>query len=89
ASAFLFPFLIPKIAIKRKKRLLIFANVSLIIMMLAASIVHLIPAVPASVLPLKIKPPVIPLMFVVISFFNLVNTVRENTIAGINPKLIF
>ncbi len=76
-SAFLFPFLFSNISVSQKKRLLIFAHIALILMMVAATIIHLIPAVPAEVLPLKIKPPVIPLMFAAVAFFNLINNIRQ------------
>lgn len=48
-----------------------FASVAVIVMMSTAIYVHLQPGVPAEVLPLKIKLPVIPLSFLVIAAFNL------------------
>jgi hypothetical protein len=75
--AFLSPFLISNISVRQKKRLLLFANFFLIVMMLVASVVHLIPAVPADVLPLKLKPPIIPLTFAVVAFFNLNSAKKE------------
>lgn len=74
--AFLFPFIIP-MSNKQKRLLLILANGSLILMMIAATVVHLIPEVPADVLPLKIKPPIIPLMFLVLAIINLKNVVKQ------------
>jgi hypothetical protein len=67
---FLLPFLL-SMDDKSKRSLLILANCSIILIMIAATIVHLIPRVPSGVLPLKIKPPVIPLMFMTIAIFNL------------------
>ena len=74
---FLVPLLVSTISVSRKKWLLIFANTSLIIMMVVATIVHLIPTVPAEVLPLKIKSPVIPLIFGIVALINLINTIKE------------
>ena len=68
--AFLFPFVIT-VSEKQKRFILLFANVSLGVIMIAATIVHLLPEVPASVLPLKIKPPFIPLVFLGTAIFNL------------------
>ena len=74
--AFLLPFIL-SVTNKQKHRFLVLANVSLIFMMIAATVVHLIPEVPASVLPLKIKPPIIPLMFLAIAIFNLFNVIKK------------
>lgn len=68
--AFLFPYLITVTSAK-KRLLLILANSGLILMMMAATVVHVIPEVPASVLPLKIKPPIIPLIVLAIAGINL------------------
>lgn len=67
---FLLPFFL-MMDDKPKRSFLILANCSFIFIMIAATGVHLIPSVPSGVLPLKIKPPVIPLMFMVIAIFNL------------------
>lgn len=53
------------------EKLLWISSTLLIFMMLVATYVHLHPAVPAEVLPLKIKPPIIPLIFLLMSGFNL------------------
>lgn len=74
--AFLLPFLL-SLTNKQKRRFLVLANVFLILMMIAATVVHLIPEVPASVLPLKIKLPIIPLMFLSIAVINLINVLRK------------
>jgi hypothetical protein len=47
------------------------ASVGLIVCMAVAIYVHLQPEVPASVLPLGIKPPLIPLVFMVLAGLNL------------------
>lgn len=54
-----------------------FASVAVIIMMCTATYVHLHPNVPADVLPLKIKPPVIPLVFIAIAVFNLLEIRKQ------------
>jgi len=50
---------------------------TIIIMMLTGVYVHLHPNVPADVLPLKIKPPYIPIFFLLIAFFNIMLTIRN------------
>jgi hypothetical protein len=45
-------------------------SAGLVGMMCVATYVHLHPSVPADVLPLKIKPPAIPLMFLALAVFN-------------------
>ncbi|GHN02595.1 hypothetical protein WSM22_40840 [Cytophagales bacterium WSM2-2] len=47
------------------------ASASVIVMMATATYVHLHPAVPADVLPLKIKPPIIPLFFLTAAIANI------------------
>ena len=71
---FLFPFLF---SVTDQKKFLILTNSSLIIVMTAATIVHLIPEVPASVLPLKIKSPIIPVMFLTIAVINQMNVTKK------------
>ena len=73
---FLLPFIVP-VADHQKRLLLILANIFLILMMIAATAVHLIPEVPSNVLPLKIKPPIIPLMFLAMAIINLVNVLKK------------
>ena len=51
--------------------------VAIIVMMLTAVYVHLHPNVPAEVLPLKIKPPYIPVLFLLIALSNIVLTVKS------------
>ncbi|MBS1529812.1 MAG: hypothetical protein JSU01_05865 [Bacteroidetes bacterium] len=77
--AFLFPFFVG-IGDKRKRVLLILASILFSIMMISAAIVHLVPGVPADVLPLKIKPPVIPLFFLCVAIFNLVQIIKTKQI---------
>jgi len=50
---------------------------TIIIMMLTGVYVHLHPNVPADVLPLKIKPPYIPVFFLLIAFSNIALTIRN------------
>ncbi|MCV7089364.1 hypothetical protein H7H80_05255 [Mycobacterium interjectum] len=54
------------------------ASAGLIANMAGATYVHLHPEVPASVLPLKIKPPFIPLFFMFLAAVNLVQRDRVN-----------
>ena len=61
---------------KLKRLLLILAHVAFIVIMLSATVVHLIPDVPADALPLKIKPPIIPLLFLAVAVFNFRTIIR-------------
>ena len=54
------------------------ASAGLIVNMAVASYVHLQPDVPASVLPLGIKPPFIPLVFMLLAGLNLFHLLRTN-----------
>lgn len=54
-----------------------FSFVTVIIMMLTGVYVHLHANVPADVLPLKIKPPYIPIFFLLVAFSNLILTARN------------
>jgi hypothetical protein len=56
-----------------RRRILALSSLGLIVIMLVATYVHLHPEVPADVLPLKIKPPIIPLFFLGLAALNLVN----------------
>jgi hypothetical protein len=56
--------------------LVVLASAGLIVSMAVAIYVHLQPEVPASVLPLGIKPPIIPLFFVFLAGLNLFQGVR-------------
>lgn len=58
----------------------ILTNVSfftIIIMMLTGVYVHLHPNVPADVLPLKIKPPYIPVFFLLVALSNIILSIRS------------
>lgn len=57
---FVLPWLRRSLVIKRREQLLLIACTTLVIQMCVAIYVHLQPGVPASVLPLGIKLPVIP-----------------------------
>ena len=61
-----------------RRGILALSSLGLIVMMLVATYVHLHPDVPADVLPLKIKPPVIPLSFLGLAVFNLVRVLRSH-----------
>lgn len=50
-------------------------SAGLIGIMIVAVYVHLLPAVPAEVLPLKIKPPIIPLVVLLATIYNLYQTI--------------
>ncbi|ABZ92676.1 Hypothetical protein LBF_0130 [Leptospira biflexa serovar Patoc strain 'Patoc 1 (Ames)'] len=71
--AFLIPFLLKGNPIigPHKRTILSLASVSIIMIMLVATYVHLQPAVPSDVLPLKIKPPLIPGAFAFLGIYNL------------------
>lgn len=56
---------------------IISASIAIIVMMTMASYVHLQPEVPADVLPLKIKPPVIPIAFLLLASFNIYLTMKR------------
>lgn len=58
------------------KVIIALASAGLIVNMAVATYVHLQPAVPASVLPLGIKPPLIPLLFALLAGVNLFELYR-------------
>ena len=68
--AFLF-VLIKKVSPQLYFRTLLVASFVIIIIMATGVYVHLHPAVPAEVLPLKIKPPYIPGFFILLAFINM------------------
>ena len=55
------------------------ASAGLVVNMAVAIYVHLQPAVPAAVLPLGIKPPLIPLVFALLAGLNLLQLSRSKT----------
>ncbi len=69
---FLSPWLLGMLDGNRKTRLLIVACLGLIVEMLVATYVHLQADVPADVLPLGIKPPVMPLFVLALAVINAV-----------------
>jgi hypothetical protein len=73
---FVLPFLL-SVGNQRRLLLLTLANSSLIIAMTVATTVHLLPEVPASVLPLKIKSPIIPLTFLTMVILNQMNVTKR------------
>jgi hypothetical protein len=72
----LLPFAFPGSSIRAVKVALSLGSLGLILMMAAAIYVHLHPAVPAEVLPLKIKPPVIPLIFMSLGILNFFKSIK-------------
>jgi len=67
---FLLAWLRRSLAVKRRGQLLLLACLMLVVQMGTAIYVHLQPQVPASVLPLGIKPPVIPFVVLVLTLLN-------------------
>jgi len=65
---FLLPWLWESLTAKSKDQILLFACFILFTQMVVAIYVHLQPGVPASVLPLGIKPPVIPVIVLFLGF---------------------
>ncbi|MGV3764622.1 MAG: hypothetical protein ACO1NW_00765 [Chitinophagaceae bacterium] len=61
-----------KIPVKTFKRAMNCSFLTIIVMMLTGIYVHLHPNVPAGVLPLKIKPPYIPLCFLLLALSNII-----------------
>ena len=57
---FLLPWLLRSLTARYKALVLLFASAMLVVQMCTAIYVHLQPSVPAGVLPLGIKPPLIP-----------------------------
>lgn len=68
---FLLPFIVASAFSRYRLLLLTIASIIWISMMMAATYVHLQQNVPAEVLPLKIKAPYIPLVFVLTAVINL------------------
>ncbi|WNJ17065.1 hypothetical protein [Pontibacter sp. G13] len=66
---FLYTTLLPQ-SNQRTKWIFLTANMLTTVMMLVAVYVHIHPDVPHDVLPLKIKPPIIPLIFGVLPILN-------------------
>ncbi|WOK07953.1 hypothetical protein RT717_04830 [Imperialibacter roseus] len=72
----LMPWLLSFSAASKKVSLLV-GHGSLGIMMIVACYVHLLPDVPADVLPLKIKPPFIPLVVLAYTLLNMIQIYRS------------
>lgn len=64
-------FFSSKVSKNKFNTIFILGNVGIIIMMIVAFYVHLHPNVPADVLPLKISPPYIPGIFLLLAILNL------------------
>ncbi len=67
---FVLPWLLRTLTNKRRDQFLLIASLLLFTQMGVAIYVHLQPGVPASVLPLGIKPPVIPVFVLLLGMFN-------------------
>jgi len=71
-SALLFSLVMDKnVAIKRFQIIIQLASAAILPMMATAIYVHLQPDVPADVLPLKIKPPILPVFFILLASTNI------------------
>jgi hypothetical protein len=70
--AFIFSLVMDKnLANKNFKIIILLASAAILPMMVTAIYVHLQPNVPAEVLPLKIKPPFIPVFFILLALANI------------------
>jgi hypothetical protein len=67
---FSLPWFLKSSATKRRDQLLLIASLLLFSQMAVAIYVHLQPEVPASVLPLGVKPPVIPIFVLLLGLLN-------------------
>lgn len=79
AALFLAPWVAPVKFRARRRDLWILASAGLAGIMLAAAYVHLQPGVPADVLPLKYKPPVIPLAVLLVATGNLYRLLKADS----------
>lgn len=61
-----------KMQINTFSRLIILLSAGVIVIMVVASYVHMQPNVPAEVLPMQIKPPIIPGFYILLSVLNIV-----------------
>jgi hypothetical protein len=81
-SALLLSLLIDgNLAGKNFKLVILLASVAILPMMATAIYVHLEPNVPAEVLPLKIKPPIIPAFFMLLALINIYLIQRKRKIS--------
>lgn len=67
---FLIPWLSGRFPLQRRRQINVVASLILISQMLVATYVHLQPDVPAGVLPLGIKPPIVPLTLLFLAAIN-------------------
>jgi hypothetical protein len=84
---FLLPWLWRSLATKRKEQLLLIACLMLVTQMCTAIYVHLQPGVPASVLPLGIKPPVIPITVLLLALLNAFAVWNQRPRASFNDRI--
>jgi hypothetical protein len=74
---FLLPWLRRSLTAKRRDQILLIACSILVAQMAVAIYVHLQPQVPASVLPLGVKPPVIPVVVLLLGLLNALAVWKE------------
>ncbi|GEQ85106.1 hypothetical protein ULMS_06140 [Patiriisocius marinistellae] len=55
---------------KVRGRVFYISNIAIIVMMIVAIYTHLHPAVPAEILPLESKPPVMPIVYIILTVLN-------------------
>jgi hypothetical protein len=80
---FLLPWVWRSLAAHRKNQLLLIACLTLVVQMGVAIYVHLQPGVPASVLPLGIKPPVIPGVVLLLALLTASSAWKESRAARV------
>lgn len=68
-------------------KVLLPASLAVIVMMLVAVYVHAQPGVPADVLPLKIKAPYIPLVFLLLAVVNILLLLRQGSAPGLSNRV--
>jgi len=81
---FLLPWLSRSLTPKSREQLLLIACLMLIAQMCTAIYVHLQPGVPASVLPLGIKPPVIPIAVLLLALLTAFAVWNQRPTASLN-----
>ncbi len=83
---FLLPWLRRSLSAKRKDQILLIACFLLFTQMVVAIYVHLQPGVPASVLPLGIKPPVIPVIVLLLGLLTAFDVWKQSRTAKGGPR---
>ena len=85
---FLLPWLLRSLTAKYKDQLLLAASLMLVTQMFVAIYVHLQPQVPASVLPLGIKPPVIPVVVLLLALLTAFAVWKERRKVAPNGRTV-